>query len=105
MSGSKNISLAAKLSGLALCTFMTACGQSSSDATVPQAPASSPDKVTVTINQQLINMASDFAKKNTTPSEGDCRYMLASTLTTPVQQDKSEAMNTAKDIIFNICPN
>jgi len=105
MSGSNNISLAAKLSGLALCTFMTACGQSSPETTASQAATSSPDKVTVTINQQLINMASDFAQKKTTPSEGDCRYMLASTLTTPVQQDKSKAMNTAKDIIFNICPN
>lgn len=105
MSGSNKISLAAKLSGLALCTFMTACGQSSSDATAPQAPASSPDKVTVTINQQLINMASDFANKEVTPREEDCRYMLASMMTPSVQQDRSIDMEEAKEFILERCPN
>lgn len=105
MSGSKNMSLAAKLSGLALCGFMTACNQSTQEPVVQQPSASAADTAAITPNQKFINTAFDIAKKNETPRAEDCRYLLANTLMPAIQKDNSGNMQRAKDIVLDRCPN
>lgn len=95
MSGSKNISLAAKLSGLALCTFMTACGQSSPEtAAVEQSTA---------LNVKLVNMAAKAAKVQ--PTQEECNSMISYLLIPSIQKDDTPEMNKARLIIGTRCPN
>lgn len=95
MSGSNKISLAAKLSGLALCTFMTACGQSNTE-TISQDKDS--PKQAKTINQEFIDLAA-----KSTLSEQDCHFMRTVKRTPFIEDDKSPAMEKAKISFLNRC--
>lgn len=97
--------LTAAVSGLALCSFLTACGQSD---TVPSVTNPSPSTPRTTepqsVNDTVIKAAFFVEANNTKVNEKNCRSLQGMLLAKPVQADTSDEMNRARTIIFNHCP-
>ena len=101
MSERKNTTLLSTIAGLALCGFLTACGEAKTETPITKPDVSA--RKTMTINEELIIRAREAQTKD--PSADDCREMIAKIMTPMVQTDRSPEMEAAKDIVFTRCPN
>ena len=101
MSGLNYTALAAKVAGLALCGFMTACGQSNKEATEkPQAPSLDKYIMSKEIGAGITEMALAAEAKNINPNQADCNYMLAS-----IRAPGVEVSREVHNILYKRCPN